>query len=346
MLTQHSTILVRVVWLVASVMVIFGGVSIFRMSTEPHLGSVQPKPNQQNAASVGSPPEPSGQTERNFVSLTLPAVTTVGTTQPSLLAANSKAPALKFAGANLRTLSRSINLTKVDYADYRLSLYCSGAISRPHMRTVEQLKALMETQQTWPPNGKVFLGGATYAQRHESALQFDKICSDSLEGHELSDSDHLAAKTNPQLDRLRAISREVGAARADFADPVTKAALEIVVTAPLYGLLESTLLLKLDYSALGEAYPAIPVDYFGQLVAPLLLCRMGDDCGPNGYQTLRLCRDQGICGSDFENALWNHFQGIGFNAQPLRDFIDQRHRALIVRDFSIFLARRKPVESR
>jgi hypothetical protein len=237
-------------------------------------------------------------------------------------------------GENLRKLLNSDRLKNTDYVAMRLIILCPGTLTLSASRA-NLLTQRMADEKKAGSAARFVIGAASYERRLSATTRFDQLCSKILNGAPLQDSEYAAHNAKPEMDRWRAIAQAAKPATIDLDNPQTKRALETVVATPLYGVLESILYTKLDYSALASAYPDFGATSLSNFVVPILLCRMGDDCGSDGFLTLQLCENNGICGNDVENAIWTHLESRQVNTAALREFIDQRQRALTLLDFSI-----------
>lgn len=268
--------------------------------------------------------EPVGNTVSKSVSAGLDRTTssTEGTTASVLF------------GENLRKLLNSDRLKSADYATMRLKTACSGSLVLGSSRAESLIQKTADEKKVLPGE-RILVGGASYEMRLSAISRFDQLCSKILNGMPLTDSEFAAHNTKPEMDRWRMIARAARSELLDLSNQQTKVALDTVVATPLYGVLEGLLYSKLDYSELTKAYPNYDPNSLPNFVVPILLCRMGDDCGSEGYLTLQLCHNNGICGNDVETAIWAHLESHRLNTAMLRQFIDQRQQALNLLDFSI-----------
>ncbi len=113
-------------------------------------------------------------------------------------------------------------------------------------------------------------------------------------------------------------------------------AFRVILSTPLYGALENNLYSSLNYSRLQNDYSPEQIALFNIVVVPILLCRMGDDCGPNGTVTLQMCMQVGICGNYVEEAVWDSIKNSKFDPTALRRFIDYTYLALQAQELSVF----------
>jgi hypothetical protein len=259
---------------------------------------------------------------------TVPAIPDVSS------ARTRQSPVSTLFGENLRKLLNSDSLKNTDYVRMRLMALCPGSLAMGGTRA-DFLKQKMADEKAARVSDRIVIGSASYDRRLSSIARFDELCSKILSGTPLSDFEYAAHSSKPEMDRWRAIARAAKANEIDLENQQTKTALEAVVTTPLYGLLEAILYSKLDYTQLASSYPNLDAASLSNFVVPILLCRMGDDCGYDGFLTLQLCQNNGICGNDVESVIWLHLEKQHVNVSSLREFIDQRQRALTLLDFSI-----------
>jgi hypothetical protein len=237
----------------------------------------------------------------------------------------------RLVNGNARAFLNSNDLSKFDYYRTRFAS-CNSSLLTP-MQVEERVRNVVTVQTDASASARFVIGSASHAAVRASIVRLNALCVDGWEGKPLTSAEGKAIDESAQMARLRAIS--IAAKNFDLDNSESIAALRSIITEPLYGRLESVLFSKLDYSDLVNAYPEVGVDALATVVIPLLLCRIGDDCGPDGFVTLQLCQSNGICGADAETALWAHLERQRIDTAPLRAFIDQRQRALTLLDFSI-----------
>jgi hypothetical protein len=114
-----------------------------------------------------------------------------------------------------------------------------------------------------------------------------------------------------------------------------KDALETVVKSPMYATLGHVLRSHLDTAPLASAYAEDQMMGFTLFASEILVCRLGDDCGPDGFANLQFCQMMGICGNDLESGIWDYLKENKVDITAFRQFIDQRQQALNLLDFSI-----------
>lgn len=238
-------------------------------------------------------------------------------------------------GERLRKLLNSSLLTKTDYALLRINIPCGGSTAVASVREQQLTEAMTGEKKLSSNAANIAIGSATYQRRLASIDRFNELCKNILDGTVLSGEEYKTISASSDVVRWRAIAREASAEKLNLSNLQTKTALETVVTTPMYGALEGILYSKLDYSALINTFSEEQIAFLPNLIVPILLCRLGDDCGPDGFLTLQICRNNGICGNDVEGAIWEHLQSKQLNIESLRQFVDQRFRALSVLDFSI-----------
>lgn len=236
-------------------------------------------------------------------------------------------------GTNLRRLLESSEATKIDYAALKIMTQCGAAIKATNSDVV--LKQAINNESTLSGPILLTVGTAGYETRISAFNKFKDLCNAVLNGNAILGEEWDSKKKQPQMLVWKTVVRQVSEENIDIRSSQTKKALDLIVTTPMYGALESVLYAKLDYATLAGVYSDEQIRVLANVVVPILLCRLGDDCGPNGFQNLQMCRQNGICGSDLESAVWDQLQSRHLNIDPLRQFVDQRFRALSVLDFSI-----------
>ncbi len=217
----------------------------------------------------------------------------------------------------------------------RINIPCGGSVTTSSVAKQQLAETMAAEKKDVNNSANLAIGSASYQQRLASIDRFNELCKKILNGGMLAGEEYKSVSTSPNVLHWRTIAREASAEKLNLSNLQTKSALETVVTTPMYGALEGILYNKLDYGALRNFYSEDQTASLQSLVVPILLCRLGDDCGPDGFLTLQICRNNGICGNDVEGAIWDHLRSRQFNTEPLREFVDQRFRALSVLDFSI-----------
>lgn len=234
---------------------------------------------------------------------------------------------------NARSLMRSGNLAKTDYGLFRMRTECLS-----FLHGVNDAKSLRDYLPSAPIRelgGNLGVGPATEAMRLAGLQRSLEKCTKLYEGVRIREEEHAAIGALPTVVQYRTILRTLSTS-SDFNNPETISALSKAVTEPLFGALSALLVNKVDYSELVDAYgreQAIPLY---SLVVPLVLCRMGDDCGPGGLVTEQLCWINGICGNRVDDAIWSTLRGQGLDTRVMEQFVTRVHTALQNRDPSIF----------
>lgn len=137
-------------------------------------------------------------------------------------------------------------------------------------------------------------------------------CTKLYEGAKLSQGEQDTVGALPSVMKYRAILSTLRSAKT-FDDPDTVAALSDAVSGPMFGALAPLLAFKLDYAELANAYGIEQLDALRTFTIPLVLCRMGDDCGPGGIVTEQLCWENGICGDRVEDAIFGTLRDRGLD---------------------------------
>jgi hypothetical protein len=239
-------------------------------------------------------------------------------------------------GESLRKLLNTNQLAKIDYAMLRLLIPCEAVKGAG---SAEAMPAPMSREDTAQRSAELLgIGTASDKVKQDASTRFGELCLKILEDDKLSAGEFKQATTNPGVIRWREIARAINdpaGGSLDLSNAKTKAALEAVITTPMYGLLENLLYTRLDVEPLRTAYSQDEINNLSNLIVPILLCRMGDDCGPDGFATLQLCRQHGICGNDLEQAVWAHLQARQLDTIALQRFVDRSFLSLRAFDLSI-----------
>jgi hypothetical protein len=242
-------------------------------------------------------------------------------------------------GGNFRNLYASNNLTNIDYAWRRLMPICTMSLKQVRDRDKVLAKMSLSLAAGQKPTtedpSRLSTGTASHQQQVAAFDRFYELCNKSLDGIPATSEELNRISALPDVRRFHAIDRVVNAQVIDFNNVQIKGALETIVTTPMYDTLQGVLYSKLDSSSLAGTYSAEQMDTLRGFAAQILVCRLGDDCGPDGYTTLFTCRLAGICGNNYEDAVWDHLKARNVDARAFRRFIDQRYQSLSLLDFSI-----------
>ena len=230
------------------------------------------------------------------------------------------------------SLIRSGKLAKIDYGLFNGRTWC---LSLPY--SGDGAKALKDIAPRGPVSkaDALSLGTANEAMRLVGFQRSSERCRKLYAGVQFTEEERVANGALPSVAQYRAILNTLGNAK-DFNNPETMAALSEAVSGPMFGALSSLISTKVDYRELVDAYgpeQAIPLYAF---VVPLILCRMGDDCGPRGIVTEQLCWLNSICGDYAEDGIWSTLRGHGLDTGAMEKFVARVHSGLVNRDPSIF----------
>lgn len=178
-------------------------------------------------------------------------------------------------------------------------------------------------------------GSASYEQRVAAMDRFHELCKISTENSPVMGEEYERIKLKPDFERRQAIAKTLSTTGIDTTNAAIKDALETVVRSPLYATLASVLRNNLDTDQLTTAYVEDQMLILKLFASEILVCRLGDDCGPNGFANLQFCQTVGICGNDLESGIWNYLKETSIDTTAFHQFIDQRQQALNLLDFSI-----------
>ena len=185
------------------------------------------------------------------------------------------------------------------------------------------------------PGGTIGLGSATEAMRPAAFQRSLERCAKLFDGAPFTEEENTAFSALPSVVQYRSILSTLSNAK-NFSNPETTAALSKAVTEPMFGALSSLLVSKVDYSDLVAEYGREKVMPLYGLSIPLVLCRMGDDCGPGSIVTEQLCWLNRICGDPAEGAIWSTLRDQGVDTRVMEQFVTRVHFGLQTRDPSIF----------
>ncbi|MCY7388487.1 MAG: hypothetical protein LH481_10555 [Burkholderiales bacterium] len=234
---------------------------------------------------------------------------------------------------NARSMIHSGKLAKIDYGLLMLRNSCMSL----YMYGGDGTKAVMEraVMASLPKLGAgLDVGSATEEMRFAGFQRSLERCT-KITGAPFTAQERESDRALLSVVRYQGLLMTLHDAK-DFTNPEAKAALSQAVSEPMFGALASVLLNKVDYSELANGYGKEQVIPLWQLVNPLVLCRMGDDCGPGGIVTEQLCWLHGICGDNVEEAIWATLRGNGLNTRVMEQFVSRVHQGLVNRDPSIF----------
>jgi hypothetical protein len=310
-------------------------------------------PSESGARSLGG--STSDSVSKNTQSITPPASASLGdtkiTTGHSSASAQPISAGASFTegrktstgvlGENLRKLLNSNTLTKIDYAESRIRPWCMVSAKQASEREVvlaQMAASIARDKQrslSGAPRNLDGGGGASYEQRIAAMDRFHELCKISTENAPLTGVEYERIKLKPDFERRQDIAKVLSTTGMDINNVVIKDALETVVRSPLYATLGHVLRNNLDTAPLATAYTEDQMLVLGLYAAEILVCRLGDDCGPDGFANLQFCQMIGICGNDLESGIWDYLKENKVDTTALRQFIDQRQQALNLLDFSI-----------
>ena len=238
-----------------------------------------------------------------------------------------------------RALMRSNSYVKVDYGSFQLRNVCRSFLNgQDGVLAVRGSSSLPQAHKA----DELVIGNATEAVRLAGFQRSLDKCTKLFEGAVISQGERDAMVALPAFIQYRAILNTLGNAQ-NFDNPETIAALSSAVSGPMFGALSPLLSSKVDYTELINAYGKDQIDALRSLTIPLVLCRMGDDCGPGGTVTEQLCWENGICGQRVEEAIFANLRDRGLDTTAFSQFIFKVHQALQAGDTTIF-RRQKPTK--
>jgi hypothetical protein len=244
-------------------------------------------------------------------------------------------------GENLRKLMNSNVLTKIDYAESRIRPWCMVSAKQASERETvlaRMAASIARDKQrvlSGAPRNLDGGGGASYEQRIAAMDRFHELCKISTENSPVTGEEYERIKLKPDFERRQAIARALSTTGIDVNNVMIKDALDTAVRSPLYPTLAHVLRSNLDTGPLASTYSEDQMLVLGLYAAEILVCRLGDDCGPNGFANLQFCQMIGICGTDLESGIWDYLKENKVETTAFRQFIDQRQQALNLLDFSI-----------
>ncbi len=171
------------------------------------------------------------------------------------------------------------------------------------------------------------IGKGTLEERRLAALRLGKMCEEFF----------AQASRATVIDREGEIFRARGLSiknPVDADNPQVAKALHEIMTTPLLGNI-GFMLLYAEQSELNSAI-ADEKTLHRALATDLLICRLGDDCGPDSLIANRLCMFMGFCGGGVEEAIMNGYAHKNFNWNVLDQYVTKMQVAFGKGDTSIF----------
>lgn len=275
-----------------------------------------------------------GNADRTSDSLVIVFPDGSGTARNSKPSAESRFGEISLGVYNesVRALMRSNSYVKIDYGSFQLRNVCRSFLNgQDGLLAVRGSSSLPQAHKA----DALVIGNATEAVRLAGFQRSLDKCTKLFEGATISEGERNAMVGLPAFVEYRAILDTLGNAK-NFDAPETIAALSSAVSGPMFGALSPLLSSKVDYTQLINAYGKDQIDALRSLTIPLVLCRMGDDCGPGGTVTEQLCWENGICGNRVEEAIFANLRDRGLDTTAFSQFIFKVHQALQAGDTSIF----------
>ena len=240
---------------------------------------------------------------------------------------------------SVRSLMRANSFAKVDYGLFQLQNVCRSFLQgEDGVTAVRSSPSLPQARKS----DELMIGNATEATRVAGFHRSRDKCTKLYEGVKLSQAELDAIGVQTNVVHYRTTLNTLGTAR-NFASPEITSALSDAVAGPMFGALSPLLASKVDYIELVNAYGQERADALRSLTIPLVLCRMGDDCGSGGLVTEQMCWENGICGDGVEDAIFANLRDRGLDTTAFNQFVTRLHQALQSRDTSIF---RKPASGK
>ena len=238
-----------------------------------------------------------------------------------------------------RSLMRSNSLAKIDYGFARLRSVCLSFLSgQDGVTAVKKLRPLAQVAK----GEELLTGNASLEERLAGFQRSLERCSRLYDGEKLSEDELNSVGALPAVIQYRALRNTLNNAK-DFDSPEMVAAVSTAVSGPMFEAMVPLLFSHVDYAELTNAYGKERGDALRGLTFPLVLCRMGDDCGPGGTVTEQLCWQFGICGQRVEEAIFANLRDRGLDTTAFSQFVFKIHQALQAGDTSIF-RKQKPTK--
>lgn len=246
---------------------------------------------------------------------------------------NPVGPAMPRAAVKKPPTAKELYLSNdpglIDFAGMVLGLNCLS------LRTTED--AWMQTAESgiakFREQGDISAGKAGLADRVAAYRKSREVCGVFYPDGQLDDEFYARLRTMAAFKRVRSLRESLEV--ADLGTPEGKSLLKEVMDAPLYSSVRYLMYQRLEFSNFADMASD---STGGQLLwwagMELMMCRMGDDCGPDSPRALQLCWQAAICGGDVETAFRTHIRAVGLDADLLSRRVTELHSRLQMGDTS------------
>ena len=231
---------------------------------------------------------------------------------------------------NFHTLLNSPDGLLVDYALYMSSVVC------PFNDTENALGFSANVARNQTGKYAIYFGTATLAQRQAAAIRTVNECDTRFGGGRFSDAQakQARAKLWPVGSATKALSEGLDKTSED-----NKWALRSAMTAPMLGV-SSYLVDRVVDSDMDAQYGFYALMIQNNYGSPLILCALGEPCGPDSLLANRLCFETGVCNVSVQEGIRQHFQSNGLDWQRMDAYVNRVLSAFMRGDTSIFVRRK------
>lgn len=259
-------------------------------------------------------------------------------THSKAIQAGVAAPADWLGNTDIRQLLTSPEVAKIDYGLIRLGMLCDSYRYPTHKAIVFESTARAKAEKS----ADLMLGDATQAEKEAAFERSRTKCARLYGGSVPTDEELDRFRTQAAFKRWAELSKRSIASDPALTTAEISEARSTVVSAPMFGTLEATLLPRLDITSLTKKFGKEQADQLHIHLVTMVLCRMGDDCGKNGLVTDQQCWRYGLCGDNVEAAILQNLASRGFDANEVSDYASDIHTRLQYRDFSMLTSSSSP----
>ncbi|NJR72421.1 MAG: hypothetical protein HC782_05335 [Gammaproteobacteria bacterium] len=239
---------------------------------------------------------------------------------------------------DLRQLMASQSIAEIDYALLRAGLICLSQIYEfGEVSGIAMIDTSFSNQalEKYDPLGFTW-GTADRKTRVAAYARSLEKCKKLYGNKRLSSEEMAAFRASTAGKEWRAILKESENINVD--DPKAVVTVDKVMSTPLLGAIYSTTL-NLDHAALEKMYgDKAPTGVFQEIVATMVMCRMGENCSPTSPVSEQLCWMNGICKPNLtaDEAMLANLMERGFNTDALNAYVNAIYVRMLARDLTLF----------
>lgn len=255
----------------------------------------------------------------------------------------------KLFGLDAHAMARSHDPAMIDYATLRLELPCRFA-ARDSLGPAARVAAHMAQESADPQLVKMALpGNSTHEQRTRALVALKKRCETyygSTIGLSVEETD-FAVREPKYREMVRFVSGALMQTE-QHSEAEVQRAMRTLIETPLFTEAAAAVHQHVDLAKLltseGVTRGEVLDESFKYFVSELVACRMGDDCGADGWVTSAMCWQAGYCASTAEEAIYTRFKGTHIDSSTLGRIVDRIVSGFANGDTSILLKKPRPVK--